>query len=93
MKTFHLDNRAPGERAEFLAYWTELLLSGAPALLAAGKVSQDVVDGMTRELERRRARSEQRVLLLVHPGARARMVKLPAEYHAGRDGTAAMNPP
>ena len=52
VKTFHLDNRAPGERAEFLAYWTELLLSGAPALLEAGKVSQEVVDGMTRELDR-----------------------------------------
>lgn len=51
VKTFHLDNRAPGERAEFIAYWTELLLSGAPALLAANKVSQEVVDGMTRELE------------------------------------------
>jgi ubiquinone/menaquinone biosynthesis C-methylase UbiE len=52
VKTFHLDNRAPGERAEFLAYWTELLLSGSPALLEAGKVSQEVVDGMTRELDR-----------------------------------------
>jgi ubiquinone/menaquinone biosynthesis C-methylase UbiE len=52
VKTFHLDNRAPAERAEFLAYWTELLLSGAPALLAANKVSEDVVRGMTRELER-----------------------------------------
>jgi hypothetical protein len=52
VRTFHLDNRAPGERAESLAYWTELLLSGAPALLEAQKVSQDVVDGMTRELER-----------------------------------------
>jgi SAM-dependent methyltransferase len=52
VKTFHLDNRAPGERTEMLAYWTELLLSGAPALLEAGKVSTDVVDGMTRELDR-----------------------------------------
>jgi ubiquinone/menaquinone biosynthesis C-methylase UbiE len=51
VRSFHLDNRAPGERAEFLAYWTELLLSGAPALLAANKVSQEVVDGMKRELE------------------------------------------
>ena len=51
VRTFHLDNRAPGERAEFLAFWTELLLSGAPALLAANKVSQEIVDGMTRELE------------------------------------------
>ena len=51
VKSFHLDNRDPVERAEFLAYWTELLLSGAPALLAANKVSQEIVDGMTRELE------------------------------------------
>ena len=50
VKTFHLDNRAPGERAEFIAYWTELLLSGAPALLAANQVSQEIVDGMTRAL-------------------------------------------
>ncbi len=52
VKTFHLDNRSPGERADFLAYWTELLLSGAPALLAAGKVKPDVVDGMKEELDR-----------------------------------------
>jgi ubiquinone/menaquinone biosynthesis C-methylase UbiE len=52
VKSFHLDNRAPEERAEFLAYWTELLLSGAPSLLAAGKVSEGVVAGMRRELER-----------------------------------------
>lgn len=51
VRSFHLDNRAPGERAEFLAYWSELLLSGAPSLLAADKVSQEVVDGMTRELD------------------------------------------
>jgi ubiquinone/menaquinone biosynthesis C-methylase UbiE len=52
VKTFHLDNRAPAERADMLGYWTELLLSGAPALLAANKVSDDVVHGMTRELQR-----------------------------------------
>lgn len=52
VKSFHLDNRAPGERAEFLKFWTELLLSGAPSLIAADKISQDVVDGMTEELAR-----------------------------------------
>lgn len=52
VKAFYLDNRTPAERAEFLAYWTSLLLSGAPAPLAASKVSQESVDGMTRELER-----------------------------------------
>jgi ubiquinone/menaquinone biosynthesis C-methylase UbiE len=52
VKTFHFDNRTPGERAEFLAYWTELLLSGAPELVKAGKVSDSVVAGMQVELER-----------------------------------------
>lgn len=52
VKTFHLDNRSPGERTEFLDYWTELLLSGAPALAKAGKVPADVVDGMQKELQR-----------------------------------------
>jgi ubiquinone/menaquinone biosynthesis C-methylase UbiE len=52
VKTFHLDNRAPGERAEFLSYWTELLLSGAKELLDARRVSPDVVEGMTAELAR-----------------------------------------
>jgi ubiquinone/menaquinone biosynthesis C-methylase UbiE len=50
VKTIHLDNRWPGERAEFIAYWTELLLSGASGLQAAGKVSPDVVEGMKEEL-------------------------------------------
>lgn len=52
VKTFHFDNRTPGERAEFLAYWTELLLSGAPALEKAGKVQGAVVAGMQQELDR-----------------------------------------
>lgn len=52
VRSFHLDNRAPGERAEFLSFWTEVLLSGAPSLIAAEKISQDVVDGMTEELAR-----------------------------------------
>jgi ubiquinone/menaquinone biosynthesis C-methylase UbiE len=51
VKTFHFDNRTPAERAEFLGYWTGLLLSGAPALAKAGKVSAKVVAGMQRELE------------------------------------------
>jgi ubiquinone/menaquinone biosynthesis C-methylase UbiE len=52
VKTMHLDNRAPAERAELLAYWSDLLLSGAPALLASGRVSQATVDGMREELAR-----------------------------------------
>lgn len=50
VRNIHLDNRSPGERAEFLAFWTELLLSGAPGLLNAGKISTDTVEGMKREL-------------------------------------------
>jgi ubiquinone/menaquinone biosynthesis C-methylase UbiE len=50
VKSFHLDNRDPVERAEFLAYWSELLLSGAPALLTAHKVEASVVEGMRKEL-------------------------------------------
>ena len=52
VRNIHLDNRAPGERAEFLAFWTELLLSGAPGLLAAGKIDKDTVEGMRAELDR-----------------------------------------
>jgi ubiquinone/menaquinone biosynthesis C-methylase UbiE len=51
VKPIHLDNRFPGERAEFIAYWTDLLLSGAPGLHKAGKVSAAVVEGMKRELQ------------------------------------------
>mgnify|MGYP000532149172 CR=1 FL=1 len=50
VRSIHLDNRSPGERAEFLRYWTELLFSGAKGLVDAGKVSADVVDGMKEEL-------------------------------------------
>jgi ubiquinone/menaquinone biosynthesis C-methylase UbiE len=52
VKPIHLDNRAPGERAEFLEYWTDLLLSGATGLRDAGKVSDTVVTGMKEELQR-----------------------------------------
>jgi ubiquinone/menaquinone biosynthesis C-methylase UbiE len=50
VRTFHLDNRHGGERAEFIAYWTELLLSGCEGLLAAGRVSLETVEGMKEEL-------------------------------------------
>jgi ubiquinone/menaquinone biosynthesis C-methylase UbiE len=45
-----LDNRAPGERAEMLDFWSDLLLSGAEGLLRAGKVSAETVEGMRSEL-------------------------------------------
>jgi ubiquinone/menaquinone biosynthesis C-methylase UbiE len=52
VRNIHLDNRTPGERAEFLAFWAELLLSGAPGLQEAGKVSEETVEGMKEELDR-----------------------------------------
>jgi SAM-dependent methyltransferase len=52
VKSFHLDNRDPLGRAEFLGYWSELLLSSAPALLDAKKVDESVVRGMREELAR-----------------------------------------
>jgi ubiquinone/menaquinone biosynthesis C-methylase UbiE len=51
----HYDDRAPKQRATFIGYWTDLLLSGAPSLVAAGKVTEAVVKEMTRELGRLRS--------------------------------------
>ena len=48
----HYDNRMPKRRAAFIAFWTRLLLSGAPQLIAAGRVTQETVSAMTTELER-----------------------------------------
>ena len=72
VKTFHLDSRAPAERAEFLSYWTDLLLSGAPALLEAGRVSEETVEGMRSELSRA-ARDPNSVLFYSFVQARARV--------------------
>lgn len=71
VKTFHLDNRDPAERAEVLAYWTDLLLSGAPALLTEGMVSPAIVDGMRHELQRV-ARDPNAVFFYAFVQARAR---------------------
>ena len=51
VRTVFLDNRAPTERAEFIAFWSDLLLSGAPGLLEAGAVSEETVRGMRTELD------------------------------------------
>ena len=50
IKTFHFDNREPARRKTMIAFWEELLLSAADQLLDAGKVTQDVVDGVRREM-------------------------------------------
>jgi ubiquinone/menaquinone biosynthesis C-methylase UbiE len=47
--THHYDHRTPKKRAAFLEYWISLLLSGAPSLIQAGKVTQETVDEMTQE--------------------------------------------
>ncbi|MFN8847091.1 MAG: class I SAM-dependent methyltransferase [Bdellovibrionales bacterium] len=50
--THQYDNRTPKKRAAFIDYWCNLLLSGAPSLLKAGRVTPEVVDGMKTELEK-----------------------------------------
>jgi hypothetical protein len=52
VKTYFYDSRVPKKRSEFIEYWTTLLLSGAPGLIQAGKVSQETVDEMKTELTR-----------------------------------------
>jgi len=52
IKTHFYDNRAPKQRAEFIGYWTELLLSGAPSLIKAKLVTPKTVEAMTEELSR-----------------------------------------
>lgn len=51
-KVEYYDNRMPKRRAEFIDYWTRLLLSGAPGLLQSKIITQDLVDEMQGELNR-----------------------------------------
>lgn len=51
VRTIHLDNRKPAERAEFLQFWSDLLLSGCEGLSAAGKVDDETIEGMQAELK------------------------------------------
>lgn len=48
---FHFDNRSPKRRADFIEEWAGVLLSGAPHLLKAKKVTPRLVDEMKEELE------------------------------------------
>lgn len=50
IKTFHLDNREPARRKAMIAFWQDLLLSAADQLLSAGRVTEEVVAGMRREM-------------------------------------------
>lgn len=50
IKTFHFDNREPARRKTMIAFWEELLLSAADQLIAAGRVTEEVVEHMRREM-------------------------------------------
>ncbi len=50
--THQYDNRTPKQRASFIDYWCNLLLSGAPGLMKAGRVDQETIDGMRAEMNR-----------------------------------------
>lgn len=50
IKTFYFDNRNPAQRKQMIAFWEELLLSAAEQLLAADKVTDEVVEGVRREM-------------------------------------------
>lgn len=51
VKSFHFDNRMPKIRSQMFEYWKQLLLSGTPSMLEAGKVTVELVSEMKRELE------------------------------------------
>lgn len=50
--THHHDNRTPKARAEFIEYWTNLLLSGSAGLLSTGRITSDLVQEMKSEMDR-----------------------------------------
>jgi len=52
VKTFFLDNRQPAKRAEMIAYWTDLLLSGADNLIESGYVTKEIVEKVKDEMHR-----------------------------------------
>lgn len=66
-----LDNRHPGERAEFLEFWSDLLLSGCEELRRAGKVDEETIHGMQKEL-REVSRDPDAVFFYAFVQARAR---------------------
>jgi ubiquinone/menaquinone biosynthesis C-methylase UbiE len=51
VKTWHFDNREPGKRKEAIDYWSELLLSGADALVQAKYVDELTVKEAEKELK------------------------------------------
>lgn len=55
VQSHHFDSRMPKRRAQMFEYWKQLLMSGTPSLLEAGKVTQELVDQMGAELEKLKA--------------------------------------
>jgi hypothetical protein len=49
--THQYDNRTPKKRAAILDDWTGLLLSGADALIDAGRITKKTADDMQREMQ------------------------------------------
>jgi ubiquinone/menaquinone biosynthesis C-methylase UbiE len=52
IKTWHLDNRCPGQRKEIIEFWSELLFSAADQLVEQKIVDEEVVANMAVELKR-----------------------------------------
>ncbi len=50
VKTWFLDNRYPQKRKEIIEFWSELLMSASDQLLAAAYVTEEIVDGMKKEM-------------------------------------------
>jgi ubiquinone/menaquinone biosynthesis C-methylase UbiE len=50
--THQYDNRTPKQRSAFIEYWCQLLLSGAPGLIQAGRVDQKLIQEMKEEMNR-----------------------------------------
>lgn len=51
VKSIFLDNRYPGKRAEIMAYWTDLLLSGTDNLLKAAYIQEETIEKMQQEMK------------------------------------------
>ncbi len=70
VRPFLFDSRQPRKRAQFIKYWTKLMLSGAPALLKSGNVDFKLVNKMKKELDRLR-RSKDSIFYYSYFQARA----------------------
>ncbi|EQC50481.1 class I SAM-dependent methyltransferase [Bacteriovorax sp. DB6_IX] len=51
-KTWHLDNRRPAKRKEFINFWHELLLSASDQLVKEGYVDEETVANAKEEMKR-----------------------------------------